>query len=60
MYEMVHVGDTVELIGQRNEETAQLFDEQKPALVEQPIVVASAAAVSADSEAANELAAAAN
>ena len=25
-----HVGDTVELIGQRNEETAQLFGEQKP------------------------------
>ena len=25
MYEMVSVGDTVELVGQRNEETAQLF-----------------------------------
>ena len=60
MYEMVHVGDMVELIGQRNEETAQLFGEQKPAMVEQPVVVASAAAVSADSEVANELVAAAN
>ena len=43
MYEMVSVGDTVELIGQRNEETAQLFGEQKPAAAEQPVVVASAA-----------------
>ncbi|WP_239461799.1 L,D-transpeptidase [Occallatibacter savannae] len=43
-YEMVRVGDTVELIGQRNEETAQLFGEQKPAAAEQPVVVASAAA----------------
>ena len=60
MYEMVHVRDLVELIGQRNEETAQLFGEQKPAMVEQPVVVASAAAVSADSEVANELVAAAN
>jgi lipoprotein-anchoring transpeptidase ErfK/SrfK len=25
MYEMVHVGDTVELVGERSEETAQLF-----------------------------------
>lgn len=31
-YEMVAVGDTVELVGQRNQETARLFgDEQKPA-----------------------------
>ena len=31
MYEMVSVGDTVELVGERNEETAQLFGgEQKP------------------------------
>jgi lipoprotein-anchoring transpeptidase ErfK/SrfK len=45
MYEMVAVGDTVELIGQRDEETAQIFGEpQKPAVVgEQPLVVASAA-----------------
>jgi lipoprotein-anchoring transpeptidase ErfK/SrfK len=42
MYEMVSVGDTVELIGQRNEETAQIFGEpQKPAAAEQPVVVAS-------------------
>ena len=31
-YEMVAVGDTVELVGQRNQQTAQLFgDEQNPA-----------------------------
>lgn len=41
MYEMVSVGDQVELIGKRNEETAQLFGEpQKPAAAEQPVVVA--------------------
>jgi lipoprotein-anchoring transpeptidase ErfK/SrfK len=60
MYEMVHVGDTVELIGQRNEETAQLFGEQKPAMVEQPVVVASAYPVTTTSEVANETLAAAN
>jgi lipoprotein-anchoring transpeptidase ErfK/SrfK len=44
MYELVRVGDAVELIGQRNQETAQLFGEpQKPAETEQPAVVASAA-----------------
>ena len=48
MYEMVHVGDTVELVGQRNEETAQLFGgEQKPAVAEPPVVLASAAPVPA-------------
>jgi lipoprotein-anchoring transpeptidase ErfK/SrfK len=60
MYEMVHVGDTVELIGQRNEETAQLFGGQEPAMVEQPVLVAIAAPVSPDSDAANELVTAAN
>jgi hypothetical protein len=30
-YELVTVGDTVELVGERNEETAQLFGEQNPA-----------------------------
>jgi hypothetical protein len=55
MYAMVTVGDTVELIGQRNEETAQLFDEQKPAAVEQPVLVASAAAMTESSEAANQV-----
>jgi lipoprotein-anchoring transpeptidase ErfK/SrfK len=54
MYAMVTVGDTVELIAQRNEETAQLFDEQKPATVEQPVLVASAAVITTSSEAANE------
>jgi hypothetical protein len=46
MYAMVSVGDTVELVGQRNEETAQLFDPQKPAAATQePVVTASAAPV---------------
>lgn len=41
MYEMVGVGDTVELVGHRNEETAMLFGEpQKPTAVEQPVVAA--------------------
>ena len=57
MYEMVHVGDSVELIGQRNEETAELFGEPKPAAAEQPVVVASAAPEAAPSEATNEVAA---
>ena len=43
MYEMVSVGDTVELVGQRDEETAQLFGEPKPAAIDQPVVTASAA-----------------
>jgi lipoprotein-anchoring transpeptidase ErfK/SrfK len=35
MYEMVSVGDTVELVGERNEETAQLFGgEPKPVVAE--------------------------
>ena len=60
MYEMVHVGDTVELIGQRNEETAQLFGEQKPGVVEQTVVVASAATVNTTSEVSSDVVAAAN
>ena len=46
MYELVAVGDTVELVGERNEETAQLFgNEQNPgAPVAQPALVASATA----------------
>jgi lipoprotein-anchoring transpeptidase ErfK/SrfK len=55
MYAMVSVGDTVELIGQRNEETAQLFGEQKPATVEQPMLVASAAPVPVITETTNEV-----
>jgi len=57
MYDMVHVGDTVELIGERNEETAQLFGEPKH-VMEQPMVVASAAAAPVISEAASEVVAA--
>jgi len=44
MYEMVSVGDTVELVGERNEETAQLFGgEQKPVVAgeQQPVMTAS-------------------
>jgi lipoprotein-anchoring transpeptidase ErfK/SrfK len=43
MYAMVSVGDTVELVGQRNDETAQLFgDQQKPvAGMQEPMVTAS-------------------
>jgi lipoprotein-anchoring transpeptidase ErfK/SrfK len=44
IYEMVRVGDEVELIGQRNEETAQLFGEpQKQAAAEQPVVAVNVA-----------------
>ena len=50
MYEMVAVGDTVELIGERNEETAQLFGGPKPTVVEQPVVLASAAPTATGSE----------
>lgn len=45
MYAMVSVGDTVELVGERDEETAQLFGgEQKPVVAgaQEPIVTASA------------------
>jgi hypothetical protein len=40
-YELVAVGDTVELVGERNEETAQLFgDAQNPAAAAEPVLVA--------------------
>lgn len=45
LYPMVHVGDAVELIGQRNEETARLFgDEPAPAMpsAAQPVMTAQA------------------
>jgi len=58
MYEMVSVGDTVELVGQRNEETAQLFGgEQKPLVVgaQEPVMTASIAPTTTTAnEAANE------
>jgi lipoprotein-anchoring transpeptidase ErfK/SrfK len=39
MYEMVAVGDTVELVGERNEETAKLFGNgEKPEMPQQPTV----------------------
>ena len=45
-YELVAVGDTVELVGERNEETAKLFGEgQNPAApAAQPVLTAAAAA----------------
>ena len=46
LFEQVKVGDTVELIGQRNEETAELFGGPRP-VPEQPVVIASAAEVPA-------------
>jgi hypothetical protein len=43
LYPLVAEGDTVELIGQRNEETAQLFGNgENPAASAQPILVATA------------------
>jgi hypothetical protein len=54
LYGLVNVGDTVELVGQRNEETAQLFGNgQRPetATVQQPVLTAQiepAATVSVD------------
>ena len=46
MYEMVSVGDSVELVGERNEETAQLFGgDQKPVVAgaQEPVVTGSLA-----------------
>jgi hypothetical protein len=45
MYDLVTVGDTVELVGERNGETAQLFNrDQKPVVSGElePVVTASA------------------
>jgi lipoprotein-anchoring transpeptidase ErfK/SrfK len=50
MYELVNVGDTVELVGQRNEETAQWFGgEQKPVVAgaQEPVLTANLAPVAA-------------
>ena len=51
LYALVQVGDTVELIGQRDAETAQLFEKLapagQPAMDGQPVVMASAAQVPA-------------
>ena len=44
LYSLVAQGDTVELIGQRNEETAQLFGNvEGPAALDQPTLLATAA-----------------
>jgi lipoprotein-anchoring transpeptidase ErfK/SrfK len=52
LYALVAVGDTVELVGTPNEETAELFGE-KPAAVQavQPVVMAQNAAPAADATA---------
>ncbi len=50
-YALVAVGDTVELVGERNQETAQLFgDEQNPAAAAQPVQTAMAATVQAPAQ----------
>ena len=60
MYELVSVGDTVELVGNRNEETAQLFGgEQKPVVAgtSEPLMTANvtpAATTATTTEAATE------
>jgi len=47
-YELVSVGDTVELVGARNEETARVFgDGQNPAGQSTPVIQAAVAAVAA-------------
>ncbi len=41
LFALVQVGDTVELVGERNEETAQLFGtDEKPAPAAQPVLTA--------------------
>jgi hypothetical protein len=49
LYAQVEVGDTVELVGQRNEETARLFDAPKPMAppAAQPLLTAQASPASA-------------
>jgi lipoprotein-anchoring transpeptidase ErfK/SrfK len=43
-YELVSVGDAVELVGERNEETARLFgDGEKPVAAAEPVLIAMAA-----------------
>jgi hypothetical protein len=59
VYEMVSVGDTVELVGHSNEETAQLFGvDQKPVVAgaQEPVLTASLtpAPTTTTTEAANE------
>ncbi len=46
-YEMVAAGDTVELVGERNEETAQLFGGAPMPATQQPTLTASAASAAA-------------
>jgi hypothetical protein len=44
LFALVQVGDTVELIGERNDETAQLFGDETPAPAAQPALTAQAPA----------------
>ena len=45
MYEMVAVGDTVELVGERNEETAKLFGNVEPVMAERVVATRTEAPV---------------
>ena len=46
-YELVAVGDTVKLVGQRNEETAKLFGTDQAPVTAQPVLVATTEPASA-------------
>jgi hypothetical protein len=53
LFALVQVGDTVELIGERNDETARLFDtEENPTPAQQSVLTAQAPAATAASPAA--------
>jgi hypothetical protein len=53
-YEMVAAGDTVELVGQRNEETAQLFGNGPAPATQQPTLTASVTPTSVGAAATQE------
>jgi L,D-transpeptidase catalytic domain len=56
LFALVQVGDTVELVGERNEETAQLFGmDEKPAPAAQPVLTAQAPAAAQTQTAATAL-----
>lgn len=52
LYAMVQVGDTVELVSTRNEETSTLFEPQKPQQEAQPVLTAQTAPTAAQTTAA--------
>ena len=59
-YELVAVGDTVKLVGQRNEETAQLFGTDQAPAAAQPVLVAKTEAPAAPAVEATQTASTAN